>query len=216
LKEKERMEKQIKASLKEKDVLLKEIHHRVKNNMQIIISLMRLQARQITDKKLLEIFRVSQNRIRSMALIHERFYHSDDFSTIKFNDYIEQMIVHIFSSYGISTNVVELKMDFKEIVLDITKAVPCGMIINELVSNAVKHAFPGGKKGVVSVKLFKKGKNKGAFIVSDNGIGFPADVDFRNPQTLGLQIATDLVKQVRGEIELDRKGGTTFTVTGNL
>jgi two-component sensor histidine kinase len=211
--EKERMEKKIRVSLKEKEVLLKEIHHRVKNNMQIVISLMRLQSRKITDKKMTEIFNICQNRIRSMAFVHERLYHSDDFAHIRFNDYIEQMVVHIFQTYTVDSKIIGLELDLKDIVLNVIKAIPCGLIINELVSNAIKHAFPKGRKGEICLKFLEKKKDEATLVISDNGIGFPDDIDFRNTETLGLQIVCDLVQQIDGKIELDKKHGTSFTVT---
>jgi two-component sensor histidine kinase len=148
-----------------------------------------------------------------MALVHERFYHSDDFAHIQFNGYIEQMVVHIFQTYSIDSKIIGLELDLEDIVLDIIKAIPCGLIINELVSNVIKHAFPKGRKGEISVKLLEKKKDEATLVVSDNGIGFPDDIDFRNTETLGLQIVCDLVQQIDGKIELDKKHGTSFTVT---
>ncbi|MCK4431431.1 MAG: PAS domain S-box protein, partial [Candidatus Aminicenantes bacterium] len=142
-------EEKIKAALKEKEVMLKEIHHRVKNNMQIISSLLKLQFRETKSKKMQEMLRTSQSRIRSMALIHERLYQSKDFTRIDFTYYIQSLTVYLFHSYRVNTNIVRLKTDVRDVHLDINRAIPCGLIVNELVSNSLKHAFPGGREGEI-------------------------------------------------------------------
>ena len=205
-------EEKIKASLKEKEVMLQEIHHRVKNNMQIILSLLRLQCSRIEDEKIRELFRDSQNRIRSMALIHEKLYRSEDFSRVDFSDYIQSIMDHLLSTYGAAGKEISYELDIKDVFLDINKAIPCGLIINELLSNSLKHAFPGNRKGKITVKMTAKEGNKFSLIMEDNGIGFPADFDFHKMDTLGMQVVTDLVKQIDGTIELDRTKGTTFII----
>ncbi len=207
-----RDEEKIKASLKEKEVLLKEIHHRVKNNMQIVSSLLRLQSAKTEDKKTKEIFRECQNRIRTMSLIHEKLYQSKDFAKINFAQYIDGLAVHTYHSYGVDSNIIALKTDLEEVFLDLNRAIPCALIANELLSNSVKHAFPQGKKGEICIKLRSGKKGMVTLIVSDNGIGFPEDIDFRKASSLGLQMVNDLTSQIDGTIELDRTGGTAFKV----
>jgi len=210
--ERKKAEEKIKASLKEKEVMLQEIHHRVKNNMQIVSSLLRLQSTKAEDKKTKEIFRECQNRIRTMALIHEKLYQSKDFSKINFAQYIDRLAVHVFHSYGVDSNIIALKTDLEEVFLDINRAIPCALIANDLLSNSVKHAFPEGKKGEICIKLYSDKKGMITLVVSDDGISFPEDIDFRKAQSLGLQMVNDLTRQIDGTIELDRNGGTSFKV----
>jgi PAS domain S-box-containing protein len=211
--EKKRAEEQIKASLKEKEVLLQEVHHRVKNNMQIISSLFSLQSGHIKDKQALEIFKSSQNRVRSMALIHERLYKSKDMARVDFADYVQSLTTHLFSSYGINTNVIKLHIDIKDVSLDINTAIPCSLIINELVSNSLKHAFPTGKKGEIKISIHTKNKNEIELLVSDNGVGFPKKMDFRKTDSLGLHLVNLLAEdQLHGDIKLDRTKGAIFHI----
>ncbi len=203
-------EEKIKQSLKEKEVLLREIHHRVKNNIQIISSLLSLQSKNIKDNKYAEMLRDSQDRIRSMALIHEKLYQSENLADINFNEYIKLLVQSLFRSYGIRR--IKLKMEVEDVSLDIDIAIPCGLIINELVSNSLKHAFPHGKEGKITVAL--RSQDGGIeLVVSDNGIGIPDTVDFRTTTSLGLRLVTILAEdQLYGEITLDRSKGTTFQV----
>lgn len=207
-----RADEQIKSSLKEKDVLLKEIHHRVKNNMQIISSLLRLQSKEIQDEKTRKIFDVGQNRIRSIALIHETLYQSEDLSRIDFTRYIKKLATHLVSIYRPEEQGLNLNLEVKDVFLDINKAIPCGLIINELISNALKHAFPENRAGEIHI-LFEAVGRKHKLQVKDTGIGFPEEVDFKKTESLGLQIVNDLVMQLEGDIQLIRKGGTIFRVT---
>ncbi len=209
--DRQQADEQIKASLKEKEVMLREIHHRVKNNMQIILSLLRIQSRTVADKETREVFKQSQNRIRSMALIHEALYKSGDLAHIDFADYISRMTTHLLSIYREDLGHVEVKQEAEGVFLDINKAIPCGLIISELVSNSLKHAFPEKREGNVLIRmLMNKGKNE--LVVKDDGIGFPAGLNFRKTETLGLQLVTDLVLQVSGSIQLKRTEGTEFIV----
>lgn len=216
-------EKKIKASLKEKEVLLKEIHHRVKNNMQIISSLLNLQSSYIKNKKVLDIFKISRDRIFSMALIHEKLYQSKDLARIDFGQYIQGLVVHLFRSYRIDPKTIALETDVKNSFLDINLAIPCGLIINELVSNSLKHAFvenrAGGERNEsldkIYVSLHSNGEGRFALVVQDNGVGFPKDLDFRKTKSLGLQLVNDLVNQIDGSIELQRGRGTAFKITFN-
>jgi len=206
-------EEQIKASLKEKEVLLREIHHRVKNNMQIISSLLRLQSRYTKDKQILDIFKASQNRIETMAFIHEKLYQSKDLARVDFTDYVNTLTRNLFTTYGVSTARIKLNIDIKNVSLPLDNAIPCGLIINELVSNSLKHAFPTNKQGKIKIALHPINKNKWELIVSDNGVGIPEDIDFRNTESLGLHLVTILAEdQLRGEINLNRTEGTEFKI----
>ena len=206
-------EENLKASLKEKEVLLQEIHHRVKNNMQIISSLLNLQSRKLSDPKVVEIFQESRSRIRAMALIHEKLYQSRNLAQVNLAEYIESLYLHLYHMYGVDSSKVKINMDVQEIFLDINTAIPIGLVINELVSNAVKHAFPNGSQGEISLKL-SSGDNGGrCLLVKDNGVGLPEGYDIHNPETLGMQLVCDLVAQVNGSIQVDASSGTTFHVS---
>ncbi|WP_342459747.1 histidine kinase dimerization/phosphoacceptor domain -containing protein [Methanobacterium sp.] len=203
-------EEDLKASLKEKEILMKEIHHRAKNNLTIISSLLNLQSRHINDKEALGVFRESQNRARSMALIHEKLYRSDDLRKIDFGEYIRSLTIELFNSYRASQGI-ELNMDISNIDLDINTAVPLALIVNEIVTNSLKYAFPDKKTGNVSVR-FAKNADEMQLIVEDNGIGFPCDLDFRNTNSLGMQLVTSLTDQIKGSIKLERDEGTKFII----
>lgn len=206
-------EDQIKASLKEKEVLLKEIHHRVKNNLQIISSLLKLQSSYVQDQQILEMFRDSQSRIRSMALIHEKLYRSKDLSRIHFSEYVRDLINHLQRSYSASSQGVQIQIPDRPIWLNIDIAVPCGLIINELVSNALKHAFPNSEPdGIIEVDLTAQTGHQLTLIVRDNGVGFPEGLNFRNTESLGLELVCTLTEQLRGTIELKRGQGTCFEI----
>jgi len=193
-------------------VLLREIHHRVKNNMQIISSLLNLQAAQLKDKKDLFLFKETQNRIRSLALVHEKLYQSKNLSMIDFAEYIRSLITYLWQFFMIDSETIRLHLDLEEAYFDINTAIPCGLIVNELVSNILKHAFPVGRKGEVRIVLVRADGNKFMLVVQDDGIGFPENLDFRKSETLGMQIVTMLVQQLDGTIELEREEGTTFKI----
>ncbi len=213
-------------SLQEKEVLLKEVHHRVKNNMQVISSILNLQSEYVKDKKTLEILRESQNRIKTMAYIHESLYHTSDFSKIDFSEYILNLSNNLASSYEIfapgTNNPEEKNGSFsvhatleteveKEVYLNINKAIPVGLIINELISNAFKHAFPDGKTGLVILKL-KKIKEFLYLEVADNGIGIPRKINFQNSKSLGFQLVSTLAEQIGGTVKIENKNGTRILV----
>jgi len=211
--QRKKVEKELKASLKEKVVLLQEIHHRVKNNMQIISSLLRLQSGQIENVKMQDIFRISQNRIRSMALIHDMLYKTKDFAGIDFSQYIQSLIRHLLNTYLIDSNDVKIHTQVEKVFLELNTAVPCGLILNELVTNSLKHAFPSGKKGEITI-VVRSIENKIMRIsVSDNGIGLPKNFDFNTPQSLGLMLVKDLVRQLNGKIECSSENGVSFVIT---
>ena len=204
--------RKLNKSLKEKEALLREIHHRVKNNMQIISSMLRLQSRYVKDKKDIEIFKDCINRIRSMANIHEKLYKTEDFAYIDFKLYIKEIAGDLFRSYIVNRNLISLNINVEDIFLGIDTAIPCGLIINELISNSLKHAFPVGKNGEIKTILRYSNGNKLELIVSDNGIGFPKDIDINETDTMGLGLVGTLTKQLRGKLEIDRSMGTTFRI----
>ncbi|HEY9245268.1 MAG TPA: histidine kinase dimerization/phosphoacceptor domain -containing protein [Candidatus Methanoperedens sp.] len=211
--ERKKAEHQLRQSLKEKEVLLREIHHRVKNNMQIISSLLRLQSGCINEEKHLEIFKECQNRIISMSLVHEKLYNSKDFTRIDFKDYITDMVSVLFESYSVHTDNVKLNINVENIFLPIDSAIPCGLIINELVTNSLKYAFPDGRKGEIKIELHKTEGNYLEILVSDNGIGMPDEFDFEKTDSLGLQLVSILGKnQLDGRIDLDLSKGTEFQI----
>ncbi|MFB0525775.1 MAG: histidine kinase dimerization/phosphoacceptor domain -containing protein [Phycisphaerae bacterium] len=211
--DRKRTEDQIKKSLREKEVLLREIHHRVKNNMQVISSLLRLQSRVLEDARVVEIFKECQDRVRSMSLIHETFYRSKDLLNIDFAEYIRELADGLVRSFGIDATKIAIKIDVKGVSLGINLAIPCGLLVNELISNSLKHAFPAGRSGEIKISLRPTDENKIELIVSDNGVGVPEELDFRKTKSLGLQLVNTLVKdQLGGEIELDRSTGTKFKI----
>jgi PAS domain S-box-containing protein len=210
--ERKRVEKQIMASLREKEILLREIHHRVKNNLQIISALLNLQSKHAKDNETLEIFRESQNRIKSMALIHDQLYQFKDLAKINMAEYIQKLTTDLFYSYGVGRDRIELKLNAHDVLLGVNTAIPCGLVINELVSNSLKHAFQDRMKGEICID-FRSNNHAFTLIVSDSGVGFPRDLDFRNTETLGLELVITLVEQLKGTIELDRSTGTTFKIT---
>jgi PAS domain S-box-containing protein len=211
--ERMRAEEQIKASLAEKEVLLQEIHHRVKNNLQIISSLLALQGRQIADDKVADALNDSQNRIRSMALIHAQLYQSEDLSRIDFAKYLVNLSNTVLRSYADKAALVSLKVKVDQVLLGIGTAIPCGLIVNELVSNCLKHAFPAGDRGEIRVELSRSPEDEYTLTVADNGIGFPAELDYRTSKTLGLRLITNLAEgQLRGRLEIKSQGGTEVLI----
>jgi two-component sensor histidine kinase len=208
-------EKQLKASVKEKEILLKEIHHRVKNNMAIVSSLLQLQTQYVKDESLNRIFSESRNRIASMALVHEKLYQSKDFIDINLEEYIQTLVDNLFGSYQTSKDAVRLKTDIDNIQMDIDKLIPCGLILNELITNSIKHAFQGREDGEIRINFKSTGSDKVTFSVSDNGCGPPEDLDLSNPKTLGLNLITSLTRQLRGALKYDGKEGMSVEITFN-
>ena len=205
-------EDRIKASLAEKEVLLKEINHRVKNNLQIISSLLHLQSRDIHDEQALRSFQVSQERIRAMALVHEKLYQSDDLARIDFGDYIKGLAADLRSSYGLSSQHIKLKIDVDNILLGVDTAIPCGVIVNELVANSLKHAFPGDRSGEIAIS-FQAVDGDYTMLFRDDGVGLPEDLDISHPSSLGLTIVNALTGQLGGTIDLGRNGGSEISIT---
>ena len=158
------------------------------------------------------MLRESQNRIRAMALVHEKLYQSKDLTKVNLAEYLQKEVADLFRSYGVSSEAIKLRIDTDDVFLNIDTAIPCGLIINELVSNSLKHAFPDGREREIRIEVRSEGDGQFTLIVGDNGVSFPKDLDFRNTETLGLQLVTTLVAQLGGTIELERDGGTTFKI----
>jgi two-component sensor histidine kinase len=211
--ERNKNEETIKASLREKEVMLREIHHRVKNNMQIISSILNLQSGHIKDEQTLAALRESKNRIDVMSLIHERLYQSNNLARISFQGYIDALVTSLFISYGVRTDLIKSEIHAEGISFEINTAIPCGLIINELVSNCLKHAFPDERTGTVRISLSAAGDDRFTLAISDDGIGLPEGLDYEKSATLGLKLVSALTGQLDGFTELDRGKGTTFRIT---
>ena len=205
-------EEALRASLREKEILLQEVHHRVKNNLQVVSSLLDLQSQNLTDQKAIALFRESFNRIKSMALIHERLYQSTSLSRINFAEYIETLTNYLLQSYWFKANLITVKVNVAHVFLTLDTAIPCGLIINELVSNSLKYAFTKETVGLIEVNLDLDHEQKFTLTVKDNGIGFPKDFDIQNTNTLGLQLVKVLTSQLEGEIELTYSHGTEVKI----
>lgn len=206
-------EGQLKALLSEKEILLKEIHHRVKNNLQVISSLLDLQVDSIDNPQALHVFKESQQRIRSMALIHEQLYQSGNLGRIDMAEYIQQLAASSFGSYSVAAAGIALQLTVEEVFLNLDTAIPCGLIRNELLSNSLKHAFPTGRTGEIAMTLQANPEGRYVLMVRDTGVGLPKDVDFHRPQSLGLQLISMLTDQLDGMMELESREGTTFQLT---
>ncbi len=207
------LENQIKASLHDKDVLLKEIHHRVKNNLQIIISLLNLQSGYIKDEQTLKAVKDGQNRVRSMALVHEKFYQAEELTEINFTEYVEKLNQFLFQSYGDRSDRVKLVIEADKIAFDMDTAMPCGLLINEIVSNSLKYAFPDEREGEIKIELHKQPDQRIRMNISDNGVGLPPEIDIEHAESLGLQLIYALTSQLEGELEFSQENGTKFSVT---
>jgi two-component sensor histidine kinase len=206
-------ERSIQDSLAEKELLLKEIHHRVKNNLQVISSLLDLQSQYTHDPLATEMFRECQGRVRSMALVHERLYRSQDLGRVDFASYVESLTDHLFESYRVDRQAIRLTLNLSpDIRLPIDAAVPCGLLLNELVSNCLKHAFRDAATGVLRIELLTIPANMILLVVADTGCGMPDQDDLSQSPTFGLQLVAMLVRQLGARLTIDRLGGTTFTI----
>jgi len=220
LKERKKAENKIKKSLSEKEILLQEIHHRVKNNLQIISSLLKLQIRDISDCSILTLFQDCHNRVKTMGLIHEQLYQSNDLSNINFEEYVRSLTSYLFQIYRQKAANVNIHIDVDNTRFGIDTAIPCGLIINEVISNSLKYAFPDNKKGKIDILLSNnrqktdKSNNghKYKLVIRDNGIGLPRSIDFRTADTLGLKLINALTNQLHGNVSLRRRTGTIFTI----
>jgi two-component sensor histidine kinase len=207
-----RERERIETLLREKEVLLKEIHHRVKNNMQIISSLLNMQAQRTADPAFRAMVHACQNRIRSMSLVHEKMYRSPDLARIDFADYVRSLISELAHSSGAESDRIRLDFSLEPIFLDIQQAMPCGLLACELASNAFKHAFPAGRSGALRMAFRRKPPSSFELVVGDDGIGIPAGLDMSRADTFGMEIISLLVKQLNGAIERRDAAGTEFRV----
>jgi two-component sensor histidine kinase len=211
--ERERLLAQLQDAVHEKEVLLREVHHRVKNNLQVISSLLNLQADATIDPQVRIAFEDSQNRIRVMALIHESLYQTDNLVQLDAVDYLQRLGNQLFEAYGAPDNGLALCFQIEPVRLQIHQAIPCGLILNELISNTLKHAFPAGQAGEVRITLLQEASGTCVLAVHDTGVGFPDGLDFRRTESLGLQLVCILTEQLGGSIALECRSGTTFTLT---
>ncbi|MDD4483475.1 MAG: histidine kinase dimerization/phosphoacceptor domain -containing protein [Methanoregula sp.] len=212
--EKKKADALILSSLHEKEMLLKEIHHRVKNNLQIIGSLLYLQSVNVSDPFTQGILRECRARVKSMALIHEKLYRSKDIGRIPFVTYLEGLVDALKDSYGVDDDRVtfDIAVTPEDLTLNIETGIPCGLLVNELLSNSLKYAFPDGRTGRIRIEIGQTAPRNYTLVIADNGVGFPKVVDFRNTPSLGLQLVNNLVSQLDGEIELDSSAGTKFSI----
>jgi len=205
-------EENLKRSLAEKDILLKEVHHRVKNNMQIISSILKMQERQVADPNLKTILEESQNRIHSMALIHENLYRNENLSNIKFSNYVKSLAGNLARAYSDLQAKITFDYQIEDIFLPLDIGIPCGLIINELLSNSFKHAFPGMEKGIICIKLSSPGENQYILEVCDNGIGLKEPFQPEKTNSLGMRIVTKLIQQIEGELSYNFSSGVKYTI----
>jgi two-component sensor histidine kinase len=209
-------EVQIRASLQEKDLLLKEVHHRVKNNLHIISNLLDLQSDQITEERLLNVFNDSQNRIQAMALVHEQLYQAQDFGKVEFGDYIYRLINNLMFSYGDRMRSIHPVVEAEPTLINIETAIPCGLLINELVTNSFKHAFPEGESGEIHIQLHRDQRQKLHLRIWDDGIGLPPELEWQSSTSLGLKLVKILAKQLKAVISFDKSElgvGTSVRIT---
>jgi PAS domain S-box-containing protein len=204
--------KKLKAAFDEKEVLLKEVYHRVKNNLQVVSSLINLQARNVENEEALNLLKQSADRIKAMALLHEKLYQSNDLAKIDFNDYVTSLVESLLNSFGTPRNQIQIKIDIQEVFLDLDTAIPCGLIINELLSNVLKHAFPQGQQGVIRIN-FTHEQHELKLVISDNGIGLPDGLDIKKCKSLGLQLVSRLTTdQLGGRLSIDLSDGASFSI----
>ena len=209
--ENKKNEERVSQSLKEKEILLKEVHHRVKNNMQVISSILNLQSSYVKDEYALSLLKECQNRIKSMAYIHESLYQTKNFEGVNFSEYISTLSKNLVHTYSVNTKNVKLVLNLSDLFLNLDLSIPCGLIINEIISNSLKYAFPSKKGGIIFVNLTVKNKLVNIEI-GDNGIGIPGHIDIKQTQTLGLQLVDTLIEQIDGSLKLERNNGTKFII----
>lgn len=205
-------EELVRASLDAKEVLLKEVHHRVKNNLQIISSLLRLQSRSVEDEQMKNLFQESQNRVQAMALIHEKLYKSKDLACVDLGNYTLTLVEELMQSYGVQSSSIQLTVQLSDVYLDIDTAIACGLIINELVTNALKYAFPD-HQGEIKIQGRAIADSQYELVITDNGVGLPETLNIQQTTTLGLRLVRSLVRQLHGTFSLDRNNGTSVTIS---
>ena len=211
-----RSEEQMRSSLVEKEVLIREIHHRVKNNLQIISSLLHIQSGKITNPEMVSMFTNCQNRVKSIALIHEKLYQTNSFTRVDFGSYTKNLIYYLFRMFDVKSEKVSLRMNVENVFLPMDTAIPCGLIINELVTNSLKHAFSGDKHGHISIQAVYHSNNKFTLTIKDNGSGIPEEVDFYKSRTVGYNLVNSLIRQLGGILEINREKGTEFKITFSI
>ena len=204
---------ELERRVNEKDILLSEIHHRVKNSLQVVSSLLSLESARIQDASILEMMVNTQNRIRSMALIHQTLYQSKDFARVDFHAFLLSFVPTLIQSYSVNPERISLEIHVAEVRLPIDAAIPCGLIVNELISNALKHAFPGGRNGTVSICFTQEQAHHAVLSVSDNGVGIPEGFSFESSSTLGMQLVYLLAGQLMGTVACNRANPTSFVVS---
>jgi PAS domain S-box-containing protein len=211
-----RSEEQMRSSLVEKEVLIREIHHRVKNNLQIISSLLHIQSSKITSDEMVSMFTNCQNRVKSIALIHEKLYQTNSFTRVDFGSYTKNLTYYLFRMFDVKSDTVTLKLNVENVFLPMDTAIPCGLIINELVTNSLKHAFSGEKRGEIVIETVYHSNNKFTLTIKDNGKGLPEEVDFNKSRTVGFNLINSLVRQLGGSLKINCNEGTEFNITFSI
>jgi two-component sensor histidine kinase len=209
----QRAERGLRAALREKEVLLQEIHHRVKNNLQVVASLLDMQAEAVADPRVRAAFEDSQARLHAMALIHEQLYQGASLAHLNAADYLRRLSTRLFETYSRTNGRITLEIEVEDIALELNVAIPCGLMLNELLSNALKHAFPGGQPGAVAVTLHQAPPGTCVLTIRDNGVGLPEGLDIGRTDSLGLQLVSLLIEQLGGSLTLEPGGGTSFRLT---
>jgi len=211
--ERRRAEEVIRTALEEKNTLLEEIHHRVKNNLQVVSSLLQLQSAYAKNEEDVAMFKECQNRVRTMAMVHERLYRSQNLASIDFGEHVRDLASMLASSYPQAAAHVQLFTEAESVLLELETAIPAGLIVNELVSNALKHAFPDGRRGTLKVSLHSPAPGQVLLSVEDDGVGLPPGFDWDQAHSLGLRMVHDLARQIRGTLEVRQNDGTTFALS---
>ena len=211
-----RSEEQMRSSLVEKEVLIREIHHRVKNNLQIISSLLHIQSSKIANEEMVSMFTNCQNRVKSIALIHEKLYQTNSFTRVDFGSYTKNLIYYLFRMFDVKSDKVSLRLNAENVFLPMDTAIPCGLIINELVTNSLKHAFSDDKRGELSVEAIYHTDNKFTLTIKDNGKGIPEGLDLNNSKTIGFNLVNSLIRQLGGILKINKEEGTEFKITFSI
>jgi PAS domain S-box-containing protein len=209
--ERKRAEERLQASLREKELLLREVYHRVKNNLQVICSLLSLQEGRLADPSVVAVLRTARDRVRSMALVHERLYRSADVSRVHFAEYLRQLARELRHSFGVAAEDIRFVFNLANADLGIDVAIPCSMVVHELVTNALRHAFRGGRRGTIDIELAADGPGRARLVVADDGVGLPPE-DAPPTGGLGLQLVRLMVEQMGGELHVRSGPGAAFSV----
>jgi PAS domain S-box-containing protein len=210
--ERKRLEAALRTQLRERNVLLQEVHHRVKNNLQVISSLINLQMGSIGDGAAVEALQECSNRVQAIGLIHEQLYQAQDFTNVAFSDYARSLVDAVFRTAGVNADTVALSTEIEPVAVAVDRAIPLGLILSELITNSLKHAFPDGARGNLWVRLSAEGDGRLQLVVRDDGIGLPADFDPRRCQSLGMHLIHTLAEQIAAEFVVGNAGGAEFTL----